>query len=182
MPTIYLVRHGRASAGFDEDLDPGLDDMGRTQAFMVVEAMKKEEPISIISSPLKRCQETAAPLAKRWGQDPQIVKGVSEIPSPTDDTKERGEWLNKVLSGEWADADAKVQKWRKGVIKTLRSFNQDAIVFSHFVAINAAVGHAMGSEKVINFSPDNGSITKLSIDGDIFEVLAQGKEANTRVR
>ena len=32
MPLIYFVRHGKAAAGFSEDADPGLNDLGRAQA------------------------------------------------------------------------------------------------------------------------------------------------------
>ena len=29
---IYMIRHGKAAAGWDGDADPGLDDVGRAQA------------------------------------------------------------------------------------------------------------------------------------------------------
>jgi broad specificity phosphatase PhoE len=32
MATLFLVRHGRAAAGFDGHHDPGLDELGRIQA------------------------------------------------------------------------------------------------------------------------------------------------------
>ena len=32
MTRLILVRHGRAAGGWDDDLDPGLDDLGRAQA------------------------------------------------------------------------------------------------------------------------------------------------------
>ncbi|MXY55949.1 MAG: histidine phosphatase family protein [Gammaproteobacteria bacterium] len=86
MPTILLVRHGQAAAGFGSHRDPGLDDVGRAQAEAVAEelAARFEEPVPIYSSPLKRAQETAAPLARRWGSEVILEPRVAEIPSPTE--------------------------------------------------------------------------------------------------
>ena len=38
-------------------------------------------------------------------------------------------------------------------------------IFSHFVAINLAVGAATGSSAMVSFRPGNGSITHLQTDG-----------------
>ena len=35
MTRVYMVRHGRAAAGWDVDPDPPLDDVGRNQALAV---------------------------------------------------------------------------------------------------------------------------------------------------
>ena len=39
MPTIVMVRHGRAAAGFGSHRDPGLDDVGRAQAEATAEEL-----------------------------------------------------------------------------------------------------------------------------------------------
>ena len=71
MPRIYMVRHGKAAAGFGAHRDPGLDDTGRAQADAVTRLLLKElpEPISITSSPMARAVETAQPLAAAWDSD-----------------------------------------------------------------------------------------------------------------
>jgi broad specificity phosphatase PhoE len=64
---IALVRHGRASAGWDTALDPGLDDLGRKQADEAAEKLDLifvGQQVQIISSPLLRCQQTAKPFAE----------------------------------------------------------------------------------------------------------------------
>ncbi len=83
MATIYLVRHGKASAGFDTHLDPGLDEIGRAQAQATADVLEPLGPLSIYSSPLARALETARPLAERWGVTPSIEPRVAEIPSPS---------------------------------------------------------------------------------------------------
>jgi broad specificity phosphatase PhoE len=182
MPVIFLIRHGRAAASFGEALDPGLDEMGRTQAFKVANELRNMAPVQILSSPLKRCQETAAPLAKAWSTTPIISNGVTEIPSPTDIPKERSDWLQNLMPGDWSQTGAPVQAWRQNLIETLAGLSKDTVVFSHFIAINAAISHALGSDKVVCFRPDNASITKLEVEGPKFEVLDLGGEANTAVR
>ncbi|HEX5776589.1 MAG TPA: phosphoglycerate mutase family protein, partial [Caulobacteraceae bacterium] len=70
MARIYMIRHGRpASTWGGGDLDPGLDEAGRTQAEQVAEALlaQPEPPHRIVSSPLRRCRETAEPLARALG-------------------------------------------------------------------------------------------------------------------
>ena len=68
MARLYMIRHGLASAGWDGDADPGLADDGRQQAEAVAAQVKAlvAEPAPIFTSPLKRCQETAVPLAAAW--------------------------------------------------------------------------------------------------------------------
>ncbi|MBV9044707.1 MAG: histidine phosphatase family protein, partial [Alphaproteobacteria bacterium] len=66
MARIYMVRHGKAAAGFGEDMDPGLDATGKAQAEAVAQKLAPLGPLAILSSPLKRAQETAAPLAALW--------------------------------------------------------------------------------------------------------------------
>ncbi len=65
MPRITMVRHGQAAAGFSDDLDPGLSALGREQADAAAAALAPIGPQPIIASPLRRCRETAAPLAAR---------------------------------------------------------------------------------------------------------------------
>lgn len=65
MATLFLVRHGRAAAGFDGHHDPGLDDLGRTQAISAAAHLAPLGPLAIYSSPLARARETAIPLSQR---------------------------------------------------------------------------------------------------------------------
>ena len=89
-----MVRHGKAAAGFDGHIDPGLDALGREQAEATAAALAPLGPLPVHSSPLARARETAAPLAERWSVPPAIETRVAEIPSPTDDLRERADgWV-----------------------------------------------------------------------------------------
>ena len=97
MASLFLVRHGKAAAGFDSHLDPGLDDLGVQQSASTAALLAPLGPLQIYSSPLARARETASPLAQRWGSEPIIEPRVSEIPSPTDDLCQRSAWLASVI-------------------------------------------------------------------------------------
>lgn len=68
---ILLWRHGRTAWNverrFQGQADPPLDDLGRTQAVEAAAMLAAFAPVAIVSSDLRRAQETAAPLAVRLG-------------------------------------------------------------------------------------------------------------------
>lgn len=63
MAKIYLVRHGQAASGWGLEEDPGLDDLGRSQARDAAQKLAPLGPLPILSSPKARARETASPLA-----------------------------------------------------------------------------------------------------------------------
>ena len=181
MATIYMVRHGKAAAGFDSHLDPGLDKLGRRQAIATAEALAPLGPLPVFSSPLARAQETAAPLAERWRVTPVIEPRVAEIPSPTEDLSERARWLRGVMADCWSDLDPGLREWRQAMIDCVGGYTDDCVVFCHFIAINVIVGAAMGANEMIIFRPDNGSVTRILSDSGTLRVIELGREADTRV-
>jgi broad specificity phosphatase PhoE len=182
MSHLILVRHGKAAAGWDADHDPGLDDAGRRQAGDVADALALFGPLPIYSSPLRRCLETAAPLAARWAVDVTVEPGVGEVVSPTPDLAARGEWLRGFMAGTWDEQPPELHVWRQRVLGTLIGMEgEDAVVFSHFIAINVVVGEALGDPRVICFAPDNCSRTEIRVDNGRFDVVELGGQARTHV-
>lgn len=193
MPKIYMVRHGRAAAGWDADKDPGLDETGHAQAEKVARELERLAgmQLPILSSPLRRCRETAAPLAQLWRAEPAIEPAVAEIPSPIDDLEARTTWLRTAMAGTWselvsapsgqADREIDFLAWRRGVIDALLNQPRDTVVFSHFIAINVAAGHALGDDRVVAFRPDNASVTVFETRGGDLILHEKGREADTRV-
>ena len=179
MPRIHMVRHGRAAAGFGEDMDPGLDDLGRTQAEAAAKKLVGLGPRLILSSPLKRAQETAAPLAKLWNRPPQIERAVAEIPSPEGmSLEDRVVWLRKLMAGSWRDVGPDLAQWREACIAAMAQLPQDAVVFSHYVAINVLMGAATNDDRVVVFSPENCSITTFDNAGGTLRLVDKGSEAS----
>ena len=188
MTRIYMIRHGKAAAGWDGDADPGLDDLGQAQAQAVADKLQTliAAPVPVFSSPLKRCQETAAPLAAAWGITPEIAAGVGEIPPPLEDLTARTQWLRRVMAGSWeglyadavsVDSGVDFRGWNNNVLATLTGMQGDhVVIFSHFIALNAAYCAATGAGDVVSFAPANCSLSIFQTDGQTLSLIEQGEE------
>ena len=187
MATIYLVRHGKAAAGWDADPDPGLHADGVAQAQAVAGRLAaRTGPIEVFSSPLRRARETAAPLAERWGSDVRILPAIGEIPSPTADLVERTDWLAGALRGRWANLGGAVAAWRRDLLSAVAAAGAsgaNVVWFTHFVAINAMVGAATDRPEVTVFLPANASVTEVQVDAasGTWRVASLGLEASPEV-
>lgn len=179
-----MVRHGQAAAGFSDDLDPGLSELGRAQADAAADALASIGPQPIIASPLRRCRETAAALVARWGIEPVIDAAVGEIVSPAGHAglEARGAWLRTAMQGRWSELGPEHHAWRQAVIDRIRVLDADTVVHSHFIAINVVVGAAMADDRVVCFAPDNCSWTVLDVQPDKIEIVELGRQATTEVR
>ena len=181
MGRLYLVRHGRAAASWGAHVDPGLDDLGQAQAAAMAQRLAATGPLPIVSSPLRRTRETAAPLERVWEASARIEPRVGEIPSPTPDLAARAEWLRGTMQRRWPELDQSLQRWREHVIEALREIREDSVVVSHFIAINVAVGRATGDDRVTNFRPDYCSCTIIDVVDDALRLVERGAEGQTRV-
>ena len=178
-----MVRHGRAAAGWDTDPDPGLDDLGRHQAEKMADVLAPLGPLALVSSPLLRCQETAAVLGRRWSTTATIEPLVAEIPSPEGvPMGARIEWLRQSMAGTWSSLGERYTSFRDGVADCLRAFDTDTVVASHFVAINAAIGAATRDDAVVIRSLDNCSITIFDVSDGVLTLVEGGHEADTLIR
>ena len=185
MPRLYLIRHGEPSGNWGQsaDPDPGLTDLGHRQAEHAGERLAKTQPKLIVSSPLRRARETAIPLTRTMGAEATIAEAVAEIPTPSNVAfTQRADWLRNLMTGEWSAADASLQMWRDGVVNYLSGLPDDAAVFSHFVAINVALGAAIGDDRVVCFRPAHASITVLEAKGRALSLVELGETADTAVR
>ncbi|MES2036040.1 MAG: histidine phosphatase family protein [Pseudomonadota bacterium] len=186
---VYMIRHGKPSSTWgDADEDPGLDEAGQAQARAAAEALlalpEAERPTRVVSSPLRRCRETAAPFAAALGVEVTIDPMVGEIPTPsTVSHDDRGDWLRTAFAGRWQEivGDLDYDDWRRGVAAAVAGYPGTA-VFSHYVAINAAVSTAEDSDLVMGFRPDHCSIQTFEAHDDARLILiAKGREAATQV-
>ena len=189
MKRAYLIRHGEPSAAWGQspEPDPGLDAMGRAQSEDVARALMAlsttERPVRVVSSPLRRCRETAAPFARLLGVEVEIDARFGEIPTPAALSPDaRGDWLHAAFGGSWARivGDLDYDAWRHDIAQALAG-QAGVAVFSHFVAINAAVSVAMGRDEMICFKPDHASVTVLDVRDGELSLVRLGREAQTGV-
>ncbi len=101
--TLLFIRHGETDWNrqqrFQGQIDVPLNGTGRAQAQRLGERLAAQPFDLLISSDLQRAQETAAPLARAWGQHLQLVPGL----------REQG-------FGEWEGLDVPTIKARHGAL------------------------------------------------------------------
>ncbi len=187
---LFLIRHADAIPEEDEINPSGIyDDLplsrtGRQQAQALTERLSGLSFDAMYSSPLRRCLETAAPLAKSLGMTPIIAEGLKEIklgnirPLPEDSQKNLAA-LTKALqerqldivriageTGHWdgiPDSEPSIA-FRSRVVKTLdeivsKHIGQRILAFAHGGVINAYIAEVLGLEKDFFFPAANTSIS-----------------------
>lgn len=187
MATLYLVRHAKPASTYGDSVDPGLDDVGLAQAVRAADELQKlPNRLPVYTSPLRRCRETAKPLADAWGVQPIVFPEIGEVPSPPLSLKERQEWLRKGMESDWARLQASAPPgspdyaaWRTGLLDAVQAMAGDAVVYSHFIAINVVIGAAKKSEQVISFRPDHASITVIDASEAGIVIKALGREVGS---
>ncbi len=192
---LFIVRHGDAIPGPDEIIPSGLyDDLplsntGREQAQALAERLSSLSFAAMYSSPLRRCLETAAPLAERLGMTPVIVPGIQEIrlgevrPLPTDSGDL--EALTKALqarqvdivriagaTGNWDAIEGSESSgaFRQRVVEGMdgiagKHIGQRVAIFCHGGVINAYVAEVLGLAREFFFPAANTSITVVRASG-----------------
>jgi broad specificity phosphatase PhoE len=186
MATIRLVRHGRATGGWDADPDPGLDDVGRLQAEAVaalLAPLRVGDLPHLVTSPLRRCRETAAPLAERWGIAAVVEPLVAELPAPHGvPFGQRVPWLQDAIAGTWTALGRRYLDYRDTFVAYVAGRTEDTVVLSHFVAINTVIGHCVGDDRVMINRLDNTSVTTVETSPSGLRLVRIGAEADTQIR
>jgi probable phosphomutase (TIGR03848 family) len=94
MATVILVRHGRTTANAAGTLagrlkGVRLDAKGREQADATAARLAGVRLAAVVTSPLERCRETAAPIARATGLRAQVERGLVEC--------DYGDWQGRPL-------------------------------------------------------------------------------------
>jgi probable phosphoglycerate mutase len=161
MTTFYLIRHGSNDFAGKTLVGrtPGihLNDAGRAEVERLADELARESIQHLFSSPMERCRETAAPIAKRLNLEVQILDGLIEV--------EFGDWTGQNIAE--MNSDERWRKWntfRSGgripngesiwevqtrmiaaIEKLRRDFpNQTLALFSHGDPLRAAITYYLG--------------------------------------
>ena len=81
---VILVRHAERAA--EPAGDPALTPAGERRAQALAQALAGLRVNAIVTTPLRRARDTAAPLAKLLGVQPQVVeaRGAAHVPAVVD--------------------------------------------------------------------------------------------------
>ncbi len=184
MSTLYLVRHGHVSRHSGERDDPALSPQGIAQAQETARRILTlaKEPLTILSSPLRRCRETAQALASLWNMPILVEPRVAEVPAPRGHPSGREDWVAWLMEATWAEVDrrggsidgeypSRIAAWRRGVCEAVLDCPHDTVIYTHFVPINVLAAHALQDERVTCFRPSHASITTFERNGSLLRLV-----------
>lgn len=181
--SIWIVRHGEASATWGEHADPGLSELGAAQARAAATWLGQRVPegVQLISSPKCRAQQTAQPLARLLNASVRIDNAFNEITAPVP-LPERQSWLQSYMRQMWSEQSEDILAWRRGMIAALHAIDVPTVIFSHFLVINTVVAHIRNAPQTLQFWPDNGSCHQFekTPNGEL-TLVELGRELSTHV-
>lgn len=182
MTQLWIVRHGEAAASWDKDPDPGLSALGWEQAEKTATELLDRIPegACVISSPLRRAQETAEAFATKRGVSVQTDIRFSEVRSPVP-LSGRKVWLQAFMSQDWSEQSDDLVAWRDDIIAGLKACEGPTVIFCHFLVINAVVAEIEGKSSVLQVYPANASYHELSLVDDRLALVRLGEQMETRV-
>jgi broad specificity phosphatase PhoE len=147
-------------------------------------SLSKKQDLSkfnLISSPLKRAQETSLHFKKNLNKQLSLNEAFREIPSPGISLLERKNWLQEVFKKNINDLEIPQQNWKSNIISTLKDLSEPTIIFSHFMVINIVVNTLKEDLRMVSFYPDNCSVTELKSDKGELNLISTGNELQTHI-
>lgn len=172
---LLLIRHGRPDEhDADTPHDPPLHEDGWRQAQAIADQLGRYGIARIVASPMRRAQQTAAPLAERTGLPVSTVDGWAE--ADRDSGPYRSMETLRAAGGEaWARFLADPIRFLGADPETFRATVLDAFaqtingddhgtrvaVFCHGMPINIVVAHLLGLDTITKFAIRYGSITRV---------------------
>lgn len=188
---LLLIRHAEQQTL--RELDPPLSDRGRRQADLLADRLVRSPIATVVSSPMLRARQTAAPLAARLGIEVEVIDQLAE--AGTSEEGARHVFTNTAARFMEPDPDDYIGPSRAAIevlprfvwgrdgksetgeqVRARMTSSLDALVtrypggivacFSHGGAINAATGAWLGIDRDIWFVPWHTGITGMLIRGD----------------
>ena len=182
MTQIWIVRHGEAAASWEKDPDPGLSGLGQSQAEETANALLRIVPkgAQLISSPLRRAQETAAAFANKHDNIIRVDPRFSEVRSPVP-LSGRKAWLQEFMRQDWSEQSDDLWAWRRGILSGLKEATGPTVVFCHFLVINAVVAEIENKPEVLQVYPANASFPELKLEARELSLVQLGQQMETRI-
>ncbi len=175
---LVLVRHAqpmRVEEGtVPGPADPGLSDTGHAQAVRLAEWLAAEPIDAVLTSPLCRARQTAAPLAATLSVTAEVLDGVAEYDAAAGEyipieelraTKDQ-RWF-ATIEGRWADVGGvDPQEFQRVVVPAVEELigrfpGQRVVVVTHGGVLNVYLAHVVGTERLLWFHPEYTSISRV---------------------
>lgn len=161
--------------------DPPLSKRGREQAERLAGRLGGRKFAGFYASDLRRCQETAAPIAERLGSSPELRRDLREIALGTwegltsNEIEQRypAEWKRWVEAPSWdivpqSEGSRHFERRVEAVVQELfeRHPHGDVLVVTHGGVVQVALHQAIGrnSNGIFVFAIQNCSVSVLGRD------------------
>jgi broad specificity phosphatase PhoE len=174
---LLWVRHGepvRIEAGSGVRADPELTARGTEQAQRLAAWLAFEPIDAIVSSPLLRAVDTAAPIAKSCGLEVEVVEGLIEYDSNSDHyipmeelRANKDERWQAMVDGTWDLFGADLPEVSRARIDETvaeliaRFAGKRVVAVCHGGVINVALGSVLGVEQPLWFEPGYTSLSRM---------------------
>jgi broad specificity phosphatase PhoE len=173
---LLWVRHGlpeRIAGGNGVPADPGLTEVGRDQAERLAAWLAVEPIDAVLSSPLRRARETAAPIAAAHGLEVVVVEGLAEYDRNSDSyipmeelraTKDPR--LDAMMAGNWDDMGEPADVFRTRIAGVLDEIitaypGQRVVAVCHGGVVNVASALVLEIDRHLWFEPHYTSVTRM---------------------
>ena len=175
---LVLVRHAqpvRVEQGtVPGPADPGLSEQGHSQAVRLADWLATEPIGAVLTSPLRRARETAAPVAAALGLTAEVVDGVAEYDAaageyiPIEELRAaKDERWFATIEGRWADVGGvDPGEFQAQVVPAVEELidrfgGQRVVVVTHGGVLNVYLAHVVGTDRLLWFHPEYTSISRV---------------------
>tara|TARA_X000000368_G_C23024472_1_gene709520 strand:+ start:24 stop:587 length:564 start_codon:yes stop_codon:yes gene_type:complete len=162
---LIFVRHGEAESAYGEHNDPALSIKGISQSKNLLKNSKLQnlEKFTFISSPKLRAFKTAEPLAKKFNKKILVDDNFIEIPAEDIPLNKKPSWLKGIVETKKTSLPESIELWRSSILQRTRDIQNDSIIFTHFMVMNALMSELIQAEKLLCFYPDYTSIIEINV-------------------
>lgn len=162
---LLLIRHALPVRRELEEgaADPELSEAGRAQAVHLAEYLASEELHAIYASPMKRAQQTAAPLAARLKMPVELVDAVAEFDRnsseyvPVEELKATNDprW-QQMLDNSWEGRDETQEEFGRRVHVAIEKIvaahtGQNVAIVCHGGVINSYLARILNTPESSGF-------------------------------
>lgn len=175
---LVLVRHAQPvrveQGSVTGPADPGLSAAGRVQAERLAAWLAAEPVDAVVTSPLRRARETAAPLAATLSVAAEVVDGVAEYDAaageyiPIEELRAaKDERWFATIEGRWADVGGvDPLEFQRRVVPAVedliaRFAGRRVVVVTHGGVLNVYLAHVAGTGQLLWFHPEYTSISRV---------------------
>jgi len=187
---LILVRHAepvRIGPGEQGDgpVDPELTAAGRDQSERLARWLAPDSIDHVITSPLLRARETAAPLVERLGLEAEIDPAITEYDSrsdhyiPVEELREtRDDRWTAMVEGRWEEFGGEApDAFRARVLPRMAELaaahpGERVAVVCHGGVVNVYLADVIGIDRVLWFDPAYTSVSRVKVSREGIRSIA----------